>query len=157
MTETSPSTPDKARADERDLQLLSGLHFAMACLCAGAIGFLVWHYLRMHNAFLEISPNKGRSGLSTSMGQFLETFKWFYVVAGVVLASLAAANIASGLLIRRRRLLALSLLVACLNCVAVPVGTALAAFTLVVLLRASVRRAYAAVPRAPAGPGPAEG
>ncbi|HMD61108.1 MAG TPA: hypothetical protein VKG78_06735, partial [Opitutaceae bacterium] len=50
--------------------------------------------------------------------------------------------IVSGLLIGRRRLRVLSLLVACLNCLLVPVGTLLAAYTLVVLLRDSVRAAY---------------
>ena len=129
----------------------------MAALCAAGIGLLVWHYLRMHNAFLEISPKKGQKGYSASMGQFLETFKWFYVVSGTVLAVVGASDLVSALLIRRRRLLAVSLLVACLNCVVLPVGTALAAFTLVVLLRDSVRRAYAAGPRAPAMAGPAAG
>jgi hypothetical protein len=157
MTEPTPATPDQARKDERSLQLLGRLHFAMALLCAVGIVFLVWHYLRMHNAFLDISPSRGRKGLSPAMGQFLEVFKWYYLASGAALLVVGAANLVSGRLIQRRRLLAVSLLVACLNCAVVPVGTALAAFTLVVLLRDSVRGAYAAGPGAPAAPRPAGG
>jgi len=60
----------------------------------------------------------------------------------------------SGLLIGRRKGRLLSIIIACLNCLIVPFGPVLGAFTVVVLLRSSVRQAYEAAAGAPA-PDPA--
>ena len=145
---TGAGTPavslEQAKTDIGSLRLLASLHLAMACLCAAGIGLLVWHYLRMHSALVSISPTRGQSGLGSPIGQFLGTFKLFYLAPGAMLAVVGAGNLVSALLIGRRRCRMLSLLVACLNCVVVPVGTLLASFTVAVLLRDSVRGAYAA-------------
>jgi len=127
----------------------------MACLCAAGIGFLVWHYFRVHDALVEISPKRAQKGGGAELEQFFGTFRMFYLVPGVALAAVAAANLLSGILVAMRRWRLVSLAVACLNCVVVPVGTVLAALAVVVLLRDSVRRAYAAAAGARAATPPA--
>src|SRR5271157_4740991 len=149
MTEGPPLQLDQMKEDARHLRLLCILQFVVAGLCLAGIGFLVWHYRRMHDAFLDISVSKNQKNGGMLLEQFFETFMLFYFASGAVLVALAAGNLLSGLCIRRRRFRFLSLLVACLNFILVPVGTLLGAFALVVLLRPSVRAAYAAavVPR----------
>ena len=144
MTQGPPLQLAQTKEDARHLRLLCILHFVAAGLCLAGIGFLVWHYRRMHDAFLDISVSKNQKNGGMLLEQFLETFILFYLASGAALMVLAAGNLLSGLCIRRRRLRVLSLLVACLNFILVPVGTVFGAFALVVLLRPSVRAAYAA-------------
>jgi len=101
----------------------------------------VWQYHRVHGAILDISPSKGRGG-SASLEAFFATFKLYYLAGGAVLAAVGAGNVLSAVLIILRRWRLVSLAVACLNCILVPVGTILAALAAVVLLREPVRRAY---------------
>src|ERR1035438_10560111 len=84
---------------------------------------------------------------------FFDTFMLFYLFSGAVLTVIGAGNLLSGLCIRRRKYRIVSLLVACLNFILVPIGTVLGAFALVVLLRPSVRGAYEAGAARPAPPG----
>jgi len=150
MTETSPPPAEPERTGDRDLRLLAALHFAMACLCVAGIGLLAWQYRRVHDAILAISPSRGRGG-SSPLDPFFATFRLYYLAGGAVLGAVGAGNLLSGILIRLRRWRLVSLAVACLNCVLVPVGTALAALAMVVLLREPVRRAYADRAAAPVG------
>jgi len=130
--------------DEEHLRVLAILHFVLAGLCLAGIGLLVWHYTRMHNAFLDLAAWKKQKGGGAALEQFLDEFRRFHVVCGAVLAAAGGANWLSGLLICRRRGRTPSMVIACLNCLIVPAGTVLGAFTMVVLLRDSVRQAYGA-------------
>lgn len=68
----------------------------------------------------------------------------------------AVANILSGRAIGRRKWRVFSIVVAAINCLAMPLGTALGVFTLVVLLRESVTAQYAeaaAAERSASSPG----
>jgi hypothetical protein len=154
MTEYPPLARDQAREDGRQLRLLCILHFVAAGLCLAGIGFLFWHYRRMHGAFLEISVSKSQKNGGVLLEQFFETFMLFYLVSGGALIVLGACNLLSGLCVRGKKYRILSLLVACLNFILVPVGTMLGAFALVVLLRPSVRKAYEAAAAGRAAPGP---
>jgi hypothetical protein len=53
-------------------------------------------------------------------------------------------NVISGLCLRARKYRAFSLVVACVNCLHIPLGTVLGVFTIVVLVRDSVRELYEA-------------
>jgi hypothetical protein len=155
MTETSPST-DKDVPDSGSLRLLAVLHFAAACLCGAGIGLLHWQYSRMHGAFLDLAAPKIKNGGDPSLEEFFVVFRQFYVVFGAVVLACGMGDLLSGVFIRMRRYRAFSLFVACLNCLLVPLGTMLGAFTVVVLLRESVRGAYASRTAGRAG-GPAVG
>jgi hypothetical protein len=68
----------------------------------------------------------------------------FYVVGGVFLIALCICNIISGLQIRKRKGRIFSFVVAGVNCMQFPFGTALGVFTFIVLSRPSVKTSYAA-------------
>jgi len=133
MTEPAPAMSEKGRADDPDLRTLAILHFGMALLCLAGTLLLIWQYRRVHDAFLDVT-----------LQEFFEVFNLFYLVPGAIVAACCVGNLLSGILITRRKGRFLSLFVACVNCIMVPIGTLLGAFTWVVLLRDSVRAAYEA-------------
>ncbi|HEY1763807.1 MAG TPA: hypothetical protein VGF85_02720 [Opitutaceae bacterium] len=131
------------RDDAGGLRLLAGLNLAAGALCLTAIGFLYWHYLRMHAAFLDVAAWKKQADGGASLRAFFSVFVLYYRIGGALLAVGAIANLSSALFIRMRRHRFLSLAVACYDCLAVPFGTILGIFAIVLLLRDSVRRSYA--------------
>jgi hypothetical protein len=144
MTEPEPSTQASRIEADRQLRLLAWLHFVAAFLAFAAIGLLLWHYVRIHDAFLDLTKWKKKAGTDPSLQPFFAEFLLFHLFSGAVAAVFGIVNLASGLLIMRRRRRALSVFVACLDCIIVPVGTILGAYSIVVLLRDSVREAYGA-------------
>lgn len=156
MTEASPPT-GKGSPDGGSLRLLANLHFAAACLCAAGIWLLYWEYSRVHGAFLELAARKKTHGGDPMLEEFFAVFRQFYLVFGAFVFACGAGDLLSGVFIRMRRCRAFSLFVACLNCVLVPLGTMLGAFTVVVLLRESVRGAYGAAAAGRAGRQPGGG
>ena len=66
----------------------------------------------------------------------------FFGVIVALLVAKAALLAYSGVCIRKRRHRTLSVIMACLSCVNIPLGTALGVFTLVVLSRPSVKAMY---------------
>lgn len=66
----------------------------------------------------------------------------FYVVIGLFLVTLCVCNVLSGLFIRKRRNRMFSFVIAGVNCIQFPLGTALGVFTFIVLSRESVKMHY---------------
>lgn len=157
MSEPAPSAREKRKAEVGQLRLLALLHFVAAGVALAVIGVLFWHYSRMHAAFLDVTAWKRQQDGGVSLEQFFGEFRRYYLISGAVVAACGTGNLLSGLFICRRVCRLFSLFVAGLNCVVVPVGTILGAFTLVVLFRDSVREAYDAKGAAPAQPGPGRG
>jgi hypothetical protein len=159
MPRPSPQAPSRKSSGEEPLRLLAILHFAAALFALALIALLYWQYSRMHAAFLEVTAWKRHRDGGASIEPFLAEFKRYYLIAGAAVAACGAANLLSGIFISQRRCRKISLFIAGLNGVFVPVGSVLGAYTMVVLLRDSTRAAYerrAAGPAAPrAGPGPA--
>jgi hypothetical protein len=73
-------------------------------------------------------------------------FKWFYVLMGVWFVMSAVLNLISGAALLKRKWRMFSIVVAALNCLHMPMGTVLGAFTIIVLLRDSVREVYEPLP-----------
>lgn len=69
-------------------------------------------------------------------------FVGFYIVIGVLILTASVCNVLSGVFIRKRKHRIFSMVIAGLNCLQIPFGTALGVFTLIVLARPSVRSAY---------------
>ena len=65
--------------------------------------------------------------------KFVAMFVWFYVLFGAMLVLSAVLNLFSGLFLMRRRQRTFSIVVAALDCLAVPFGTVLGVFTILVL------------------------
>lgn len=137
-----PALPDK---DLAELRLLSILHYVFAALQLLGLGFLWMHYFLMRTMFLE-GGLAARGAATPGMEDFPKTFFQvligFYIAGGVILlvSGLLAVLSAQGLARRRNR--TLSIVVAGLSCLQIPLGTVLGVFTLMVLMRDSVRWKY---------------
>jgi hypothetical protein len=134
--------PYARRTDLDHLRVLAVLHFVIAGLAVVGLVFLFLHYLVMRTMIgsPEIWNQTGGGGPNPE--QFFGLFKWFYLFMAVVLVAGGVANLLSGLFIQKRRNRLFSLIVAGVNCLQVPLGTALGVFSFIVLLRPSVRDLY---------------
>jgi hypothetical protein len=68
----------------------------------------------------------------------------FYIVAAIIIASLATGNILTGVWLKKRIQHTMTFVIAALNCAFFPFGTVLGVFTIIVLQRPTVKMTYAA-------------
>ncbi len=149
MSAADLTTKTQQQKDLEHLKLLSVFHFVLAGLTLVMIAFLFLHYLIMNAMFSnpqmwEVQGNKGGGPPPEFFAEFIKVFVWFYLFMGIIALAFGAANILSGVFIRQKKHRTFSLVVASLNCICMPFGTALGVFTLVVLLRESVQEEYGA-------------
>ncbi|MES2980831.1 MAG: hypothetical protein V4727_00840 [Verrucomicrobiota bacterium] len=76
--------------------------------------------------------------------EIIPFFIFFYVVIGVILVALCVCNALSAHYIRKRKNRIFSFIIAGINCMQFPLGTALGVFTFIVLTRESVKMTYSA-------------
>jgi hypothetical protein len=134
-------TDDQRRKDNDQINLLSVLHFVVSGLALVGIACLCLHYIIMNYVFSHPELWKGKGGIGPSQELF-EAFIWFYFVVGFLFVVACVANVLSGVFLRQRKHRMFSLVVAGLDCLQIPFGTALGVFTFIVLLRDSVRQSY---------------
>lgn len=150
MTELPPIYRDQRKTDADHLHLLTVFHFIGAGLSILGILFLLGHYTILH-AFMANSASWAGQKQRPPPQEFFAVFKWFYLIGGLWFVLSGVANLISAYCLRARKGRTFSLAVACLNLLHMPLGTLLGVFTLIVLLRDTVREAYEY--RAPAGAG----
>lgn len=149
MNTPSPLLPplprDQRKIDADHLNVLAIFHFVGAGLAALGILFLVAHYAFMHAIITnpEIWKNQKRP-MPMPPDQIFTIIKWFYLAGAVWFMSSGVLNVISGLCLRARKGRTFSLVVAGINCLHIPLGTVLGVFTIVVLMRDSVRELYSA-------------
>jgi hypothetical protein len=143
MIELPPLSRDQRKVDSDHLNLLSIFHFVGAGLAILGILFLIAHYTMMH-AFMDNPKVWEHQKQSPSPAQFFAIFKWLYLVFACWFVASGALNLISGLCIRARKYRTFSIVVAGINCLHLPLGTVLGVFTIIVLLRNSVRELYEA-------------
>ena len=141
---------DQRTIDLDHLKLLWIFHFVGAGLALVGMLFLLAHYA-MFSVFLASPQIWQHQKQGPPPKEFFEAFKWLYLILAVWLVGSFVLNVVSALCIHARKCRALSLVVAAINCLHMPLGTLLGVFTIVVLLRDSVRELYEAQPAAPAG------
>ena len=141
MSEVPPLPRDQRKVDADHLRLLAIFHFVGAGLALVGLLFLVVHYSFMNVFFSNPKMWEGQKG-GPSPGEFFAVFKWLYVFFGLWFVTCFALNVISGLSLLAGKRRVFSLIVAGLNCVHMPLGTILGVFTIVVLLRDSVRELY---------------
>lgn len=151
--ELPPLLRDQRKADAEHLKLLAIFHFVFAGLAVAGIGFLCLHYAFFSAVINNPAMWKDQKG-GPPPAEFFAIFKWIYLVFGTLLVLGGVANLLSGLFMRKRTARVFSLVIAGLNCLQFPFGTALGVFTFVVLLRDSVREAYEAQAAPPFAPPP---
>jgi hypothetical protein len=141
MTETPP--PFQYSRDGQHLKLLVIFHFIYAGLSVFYMAFLFLHYMIMSTVFSNPHMfDNARQPPPFDPVQFIHAFMWFYVFMGAWGLISLIANITSALCLRARKNRMLSLVVAGLNCIGVPFGTALGVCTIIVLIRPSVMPLY---------------
>ncbi len=144
----APTLPPEAQAEterRRNLEHLSVLsifHFVFAGLALVGVGFLCVHYAIMHSFMTNPEMWKSQKGPGPPPKEFFDMFVWFYVFMGALLLLGLVLNVLSGLFLRQRRHRIFSLVIAGLNCLQIPFGTALGVFTILVLSRPSVCQLY---------------
>jgi hypothetical protein len=125
-------------------------HYVLAGLAVLGIAFLCLHFLVMTTVFAnpEIwkAPQKVNQPLPFNPAQFFAILRWFYLFAGLLLVLAGVLNVLSAFYLGRRRHRTFSIVVAGLNCLQIPFGTALGVCAIIVLSRDSVRQLYEAGP-----------
>jgi hypothetical protein len=143
MNEMPPSPRDQGKVNRDHLDLLSVFHFVGAGLALLGILFLLAHFVFMRAVFANPRMWQGH-GQSPPPAQFFALFRWLYLVFAIWLVASAILNLVSALFLRARIHRTFSLVVAAIDCLHVPLGTVLGVFTIIVLLRDTVRELYEA-------------
>ena len=143
MSELPPLMRDQRKVDADHVKLLAIFHFVLAGLSLAGLAFLFLHWMIMHSFMGNPALWKDAKG-GPPPAEFFAIFKWFYVFFGVVIVTLGLGNLLSGWCLLKRRARMFSLVVAGVNCLGFPFGTALGVFTLIILLRESVIELYSA-------------
>jgi hypothetical protein len=140
-----PPLPNNIRKTDADqLRLLGIFHFVIAGFGLVGLGFIFLHRLIMQ--FVMQNPqalNMPRNGPGFPP-EMATIFGVMYIILGVILVIGMACNAISGYLILQRKCRVFSLIIAGINCIHFPFGTALGVFTFIVLMRPSVRETYEA-------------
>ncbi|HCN28716.1 MAG TPA: hypothetical protein DIT64_08095 [Verrucomicrobiales bacterium] len=141
MNAPPPPLPDPRVKDDEHLRLLAIFHWVLAGLSLLGMGFLGLHYGIMRMVFG--SPEIWKNAKDGPPPEVIwDVMQWFYLGIGVLILLVGFANLAAGFSLRRKKHHVFCLVVAGLNCLQFPFGTALGVFTFIVLLRDSVRAAF---------------
>ncbi len=128
--------------DSEHLKLISTLHYVLGGIVA-ASSLLALVHIGVGLSFI-LSPEIYTPSDGTV---FPFGFGWIFFIAGsIVLITgliLAACLVISGRCLAKRKGYWFSFVVACIECIYTPLGTALGVFTLIVLCRDSVKALYA--------------
>jgi hypothetical protein len=131
----SPSL-DRRRLDLEHLKVLSVFYFVATGLAAAGLLLIYGHYALM-KGILAQSPNPPPPGMFTPL-------MWMYGIMGTMIGVTGILNVCAAFWLRARKHRLFTLGVAIVNCFYMPLGTALGIFTIVVLVRESVRDLYVA-------------
>jgi hypothetical protein len=141
MNQLPPPLRDQRKIDAEHLNLLSIFHFVGVGLAGLGVLFILLHYTMLQAVFSndKLWQNQNQEPLPA---EFFAIFKWLYVVFAVWFVGSGILNLLAGLFIRARKHRTFCLIVSGVNCMHFPLGTTLGVFTMIVLLRDSVRELY---------------
>jgi hypothetical protein len=137
-----PPEDRQAIVDEEHLRLLAIAHYIDGGLCILFASMFIFHFMFffvMADPSFFPPPKPGHAGPPEAMFRVMGGVLGFFILAGWAFGAL---TIYVGRCIRRRTKRALTLVVAFLNLLFVPVGTLLGVATIMVLTRSSVKKAY---------------
>jgi len=148
MHTVPPPFRDQHKVDAEHLKLLSIFHFVGAGLAVLALLFLALHFTVMNTVFGNPKMwQDPKNAPPFSPTEFMGIMRVFYLVGAAWLVTSGVLNVLAGLYLRARKHRTFTLVVAALNCLHMPLGTTLGVFTIIVLLRESVRELYPDSPR----------
>jgi hypothetical protein len=116
------------------------LHFVGAGLGLIGLAFVFLHFALFKAVFnnpevWKNTPNPPPAGL-------FDMFRWIYLVLGGWYLTSLVLNFLAGFYLRARKHRTFCFVVAAFNCLHIPLGTILGIFTIIVLVRDSVRVAF---------------
>jgi len=132
------------KQDEEHLRLLSIFHYVVAGLAALFALFPIFHLI--FGIFMILAPQKfGGHGQEQPplalMGWFFVIFASMFITLGWTVAALI---LTTGRFLARRRHYTFCLVMAGMECLFMPFGTVLGVFTILVLVRESVKQLFGA-------------
>ncbi|QIF00832.1 hypothetical protein [Roseimicrobium sp. ORNL1] len=136
----SASPPDR---DAEHLRLLALFHFIKGGLDLLMVGAITVQYAFMNSIFTRMKFTPGFKK-NPPPEFFFDFFIWIILFFGLVHLVSVVLNVMVGFYLEKLRHRTFSMVVAGLNCLHMPIGTALGIFTLIVLNRDSVRAKFAA-------------
>ncbi|HUO87228.1 MAG TPA: hypothetical protein VM617_07540 [Thermoanaerobaculia bacterium] len=137
-----PDTAPISDQDDQHLQLLSIFHYVVGGLIALFSLFPLIHLAMGLGMLTGAFPSEGTDDAEAMrlLGGFFAAFAGGLILAGLSLAGCVAAT---GAFLARRTHYTFCLVIAGVECIVMPFGTVLGVFTLVVLLRDSVKAKFA--------------
>ncbi len=147
----NPPLPPPDDTDQEHLKLLGVFSFVIAGLGLGGLAFLGVHYLIMSTAFdnpamWQKSMAEQRNAPPFDPTQFFHIFRYFYLLFAAWGVASIIANTIAGFCLLNSRDRTFCMIVAGFNCINFPFGTALGVFSLIVLVRESVRLRFRDTP-----------
>lgn len=138
-----PTLPSEGetRTDTDHLRALVILHYVNAGLSLVGLGFVALHYAIMTAVMKRPELMKQDKDAAAFM-EMMSIFLWLYLAAAIFVMAYGILNLLAARFIKARRNRMFTMVVSGLNCLNMPLGTALGVFTLVVLGRDSVRLSY---------------
>jgi hypothetical protein len=143
MSDLPPLLRDQRKVDADHVKLLSIFHFVGAGLGLLGILFVLGHYAIFSTIFSNPKMWENQKQ-GPPPPEIFAMFKWMYLAFGLWFFTSLTLNLISAFCLRARRARTFSLVVAAINCLHIPLGTVLGVFTLIVLVRDSVRELYEA-------------
>ncbi len=144
MNALPPVMRDQRKIDADHLRLLAIFHFVAAAFACLGILFVCGHYALMHAFMANPKMCTSSQPNAPNPAEFFAVFRWFYLVFALWFIASGLLNVLSGIFLRARRHRIFSIIVACINCLYMPLGTILGVFTILVLARDTVREVYEA-------------
>jgi hypothetical protein len=139
----STNTADRAVIDAEHLRLLSIFHFISAGFAFMGVAFASFYLVLFQTIFANPRMwTQAKDGPPPA--EVVAIFRWVVVIFVLWFLVAAIGNLLSAIYLRARRHQTFSMVIAGINCVHIPIGTALGIFTFIVLGRESVRKLYEA-------------
>jgi hypothetical protein len=128
--------------DQNHLNILSIFHF----IAGGLAGlFSLFPVIHLTVGLGLVTGNFGGPPVS-HQGPPMELFGWFFVLISlsIIIGGLALAGciVMTGLFLKQRRYYTFCLVIAGVECIFMPIGTVLGVFTILVLMRDTVKRGF---------------
>jgi hypothetical protein len=136
-----PEIDARAVVDAEHVRLLSIFHFVSAGLAFLGVAFSSMYFALFHAMFSNPAL-WAKSQQGPPPAEVIGIFRWFIGLFVAWFLVSAVGNLLSGIFLRARRHRIFSMVVAGLNCLHIPIGTALGIFTFIVLERESVKKMY---------------
>lgn len=125
--------------DQEHLNLLSIFHYIVAVIAALLACFPLIHFFMG----LSMLAGWGNAGMETMIALFMMAFAGLFVLGGW---AFAICMFIAGRYLAERTHYQFCLVMACIACIFMPFGTVLGVFTILVLIRPSVKALFGAPP-----------